>query len=55
MADYIPHRGDPLYVWRKVRLYQHHGIVVTKEDIFEKLSAELLPRKLEDSMIIEFG
>jgi hypothetical protein len=53
MTDYIPRRGDHLYVWRKVRLYQHHGIVVTKEDILEKLSAELFPRKLEELMIIE--
>jgi hypothetical protein len=53
MADYIPRRGDHLYVWRKVRLYQHHGIVVTKEDILEKLSTELHPAKLEELMIIE--
>jgi hypothetical protein len=34
-------------------MYQHHGIVVTKEDLLEKLSPELLPSKLESLMIIE--
>jgi hypothetical protein len=53
MADYIPHRGDHLYVWRKIRMYQHHGIVVSEKDILEKLSSELLPSKLEELMIVE--
>jgi hypothetical protein len=34
-------------------MYQHHGIVVTKEDLLEKLSPELLPSKLESLMIVE--
>jgi hypothetical protein len=53
MTDYIPRRGDHLYAWRKIRMYQHHGIVVTKEDLLEKLSPELLPSKLESLMIVE--
>jgi len=53
MTNYIPRHGDHLYVWRKLRMYQHHGIVVTKKDILEKLSPELIPSKLEELMIIE--
>ena len=53
MADYLPRRGDHLYVWRKVRLYQHHGIVITEEDLREKLSPELFPTKIEKLMIVE--
>ena len=53
MDDYKPRRGDHLYVWRKIRLYQHHGIVVTKEDILEKLPSDLHPEKLEELMIVE--
>jgi len=53
MTDHIPRRGDHLYVWRKIRMYQHHGIVVSKEDILEKLSPELFPSKLENLMIVE--
>lgn len=53
MAEYIPHRGDHLYVWRKVRLYQHHGIVITEEDLRAKLSPDLFPTKIERLMIVE--
>jgi hypothetical protein len=53
MTDYIPRRGDHLYAWRKIRMYQHHGIVVAKEDILQKLSPELMPERLESLMIVE--
>ncbi|CAF3257549.1 unnamed protein product [Rotaria sp. Silwood2] len=53
MTEYIPRRGDHLYVWRKIRIYQHHGIVVSKEDIIQILSSELIPEKLEKLMIVE--
>ena len=53
MEDYIPRRGDHLYVWRKVRMYQHHGIVVTESDVRDKVSPELIPGKIEPLMIIE--
>ncbi|CAF1128713.1 unnamed protein product [Adineta steineri] len=53
MSDYIPRRGDHLYVWRKIRMYQHHGIVVTKEDILNNIISELIPEKLELLMIVE--
>lgn len=53
MTDYIPKRGDHLYVWRKVRIYQHHGIVVTKQDLVDKLLPELFPTNLENLMIVE--
>lgn len=52
MTEYIPRRGDHLYVWRKVRMYQHHGIVVSNKDI-ENISSDLRPRNIEDLMIIE--
>ena len=52
MSDYTPHRGDHLYVWRKVRIYQHHGIVLTEEDIKNGVSPDLMPSKLEPWMII---
>jgi hypothetical protein len=53
MTDYIPRRGDHLYVWRKIRMYQHHGIVVCKEDILKNISSDLIPSKMESLMIIE--
>ncbi|CAF1265845.1 unnamed protein product [Rotaria sordida] len=53
MTEYIPRRGDHLYVWRKIRTYQHHGIVVSKEDIINYLSPGLIPTYLEDLMIVE--
>ncbi|CAF0964370.1 unnamed protein product [Rotaria sp. Silwood1] len=53
MTEYIPRRGDHLYVWRKIRIYQHHGIVVSKEDIMTILSPELMPNKVEELMIVE--
>ena len=53
MTDYIPRRGDHLYVWRKIRMYQHHGIVVAKTDVLEKLYPEFLPPKIDELMIIE--
>ncbi|CAF1121809.1 unnamed protein product, partial [Didymodactylos carnosus] len=50
---YVPRRGDHLYVWRKVRMYQHHGIVISAKDILEHVDARLHPIKIKPLMIIE--
>jgi hypothetical protein len=53
MDKHIPRRADHLYVWRKVRMYQHHGIVVTENDIRENIASELMPKNVESLMIVE--
>ncbi|UJR18269.1 hypothetical protein I4U23_005172 [Adineta vaga] len=53
MSDSNLSRGDHVYVWRKIRLYQHHGIVITKKDLEEKLAKKFHPMKIESLMIIE--
>ncbi|CAF0860624.1 unnamed protein product [Adineta ricciae] len=53
MSDHNPQRGDHLYAWRKIRLYQHHGIVVTKEDLEKYLPSKLMPKKVDPLMVIE--
>ncbi|CAF4516318.1 unnamed protein product [Rotaria sp. Silwood2] len=53
MTEYIPRRGDHVYAWRKIGIYQRHGIVVTKEDIITTLSPKLIPEKIEEKMIVE--
>ena len=53
MVDYNPHRGDHLYVWRKVRIYQHHGIVLTEDDVRNGIAPNLMPSKIEPLMIVE--
>lgn len=52
-SGYIPRRGDHIYVWRKLRIYQHHGIVVSEEDLQTHLPLELKPAKIESFMVVE--